>query len=143
MQIPQPPKWRPQQRYDGRFWETASLMELLAVRYGATKDCYARTREYRVLIAVIRSLNSANAQRKGYGLDWKCLRWEKPGRQGNLVKDSGFAIKSDVLEYATLGRIPLQALQFACEHLREIEIRAWVQHRVETCCESRLAEAAE
>lgn len=133
MRMPSPPKFCPHQRYAGRFWDTSDVMELLSMYYGATTQVYPKTWQYRTLIAIHRANDISNAYRKGYGPDWKCLtKNEVDGKvQWIKVKNSGFAIKDDLLEYLGQGRVPFQALQIAAAEIRKVEFATWVTARVE------------
>jgi len=146
MKMPPLPQWMPLHRHDGRFWETKELIELLVVRAGAAGAIYHRTREYRALISTIRTRNNTNLYRKGYAFDWKGLMWKNPAKQDRVVKDKqATAIKDDVVEYLTLGRIPVSVLPYVCEHLREAEVRVWADElvRARQTQKPRFAVAAE
>lgn len=130
MALPPQPPLKARQRYAGRFWNTDEIMESLALYYGVSPEVYPRTLGYRVLIAVHREQNSTKTHGKGYGADWKCLKAERDKNgvmTGRFVPDTGFPIKRDVLEYARLGKIPLNALQRAAASIREVEQKVWIE----------------
>ncbi len=131
MRMPSAPMFRPMQRHAGRFWDTAEVMELLSVYYGATSATYPITWQYRTLIAIHRANDITNAYRKGYGPDWKCLKKHEVKGKVQWIKDAGFSIKDDLLEYGRQGRIPFQALQLAAVEIRKVEFERWVNLMVE------------
>ncbi len=129
LSFPPPAAWLPTHRYDGQFWNTSELTQLLAVRFGAAGPAYPKSREYRALISVIRARNNTTMHRKGYGLDWMGLKWVK--EVSRPVPEKGApAIKSDVAQYLAQGRLPASVLPYICEHLREAQVRAWADRLV-------------
>jgi hypothetical protein len=112
------------QRIDGRFFEIHELMVVLAIYYGTYRSYYRRTWQIRTLIATHREQHHGRAYSKGYGLDWKCLRWDETGVGGRRqVPDRGVSIKREVLEYAKVGKLPFKPGQRGAALVREYEIQ--------------------
>lgn len=124
MSLPPLPKQLPKQRHAGRFWNTDDVMELLSIYHGTRTAEYQKTWQYRTLITLHRELNSAAGHRKGYGPDWK------------------YEIKGTLLEYVRQGKIPFQALAFAATHIRELELKAWADTRIQRLQKKRECLAA-
>jgi hypothetical protein len=103
---------------------------------------YPRTWQYRTLIVIHRDQTSTNMYGKGYGPDWKCIKKEKDADgvwTGRWLRDNGFAIKDDLIDYTAKGRLPLRALQLAAGELRRVQMAMWVNARMKRLVEKQKA----
>ena len=124
--MPPPPKPKARHRFDGRFFNTMTIMEVMAVYHGIGQQVCGHTWYYRTLIAVYRDIYNTNPYRKGYGKDWL------------------EHIKRDLLEYLETGTIPTNALKFGAEQVRKAELQALQERQVaKLLAESAFKEAAE
>lgn len=111
MFFPPAPTLVPQQRFAGRFWDMTDLMEVLGVYHGSTAVVYPYTWQYRTLIAVHRAIYNTLPYRKGWGKDWKA------------------DIKKDMVAYLKTGTLPVLAMPYAAERVREAEFLRWAYSR--------------
>ncbi len=124
--MPPPPAFKRHHRYDGRFFVTSAVMEVMAVYHGISQEECPHTWQYRTLIAAYREIYNGNPYRKGYGPDW-------------LVH-----IKDDIVEYLQEGAIPINALKFGAGQIRNAELRTWQErHSQKLLTERPFREAAE
>jgi len=112
MHLPPPPQFVERQRFAGRFWNTATLMDILAVYHGVDVTLYPCTWKHRTLIAVHREVCEMRSYRKGYGKDWK------------------YEIKPSILEFQRKGTFPVVALPEATRLIREASCLAHVLNQV-------------
>lgn len=125
MKIPKAPKLLEKQRTSGRFFETSEMMDILSVYYGCRNQLYARTWQYRTLIAVHREQGAKSTLRKAYGADWKGLRkYVDINGNARWTEEGCICIKRDVIEYTQSGKLPLIALQRGAEFIRTEEMHA-------------------
>lgn len=131
MRLPQPLILRSKQRTAFRFFDTAKMMDFLSVYYGTKNSIYTNTWGYRTLIAIHREQQIKNMYRKGYGVDWKCIRRAvKDGREQWIPDKAGIGIKEEVLISISTGKLPLVALTQGSALLREIEQKVYIEMHV-------------
>ncbi len=113
-------------RYLGHCWTNRPMLKDIAASMRISRRTYPHTWQCRVLIATYRLRQNVQMYGKGYGLDWKCLKYERDAKgklTGRLVRDTGVALKEEARSFVCTGSLPFWLRDSAHNRaVREIQV---------------------